>query len=235
MGKKIRKVSMVIPTFQEEEYIARTLSNVVNTKSIKEVIVVDGGSEDKTVEIARRFTDKVYQIQRRGISKARNYGAKQASGDVLIFLDADVNVPLDFVEKVIETFNDATVVGAACNILPTQPQLRETFFFRFHNLLVRIFARFKPHSRGEFLAVRRNDFLRINGFDESLPCSEDHDLAFRLSKRGRFVFIKSLTVYESLRRFRKLGFLKVVSIWLINYLSFIVRGKPVTKVWQPVR
>ncbi|MDH5596116.1 MAG: hypothetical protein OEY40_05310, partial [Candidatus Bathyarchaeota archaeon] len=66
-------------------------------------------------------------------------------------------------------------------------------------------------------------------------CSEDHELAFRLSKRGRFVFIKNLTVYESLRRFRKLGFFRVVGIWLANYLSFVIRGKNVSKIWLPIR
>jgi GT2 family glycosyltransferase len=93
----------------------------------------------------------------------------------------------------------------------------------------------KPHCRGEFFVARRNEFLKVNGFDESLPCAEDHELTFRLSKRGRFVFIKDLTVYESLRRFRKLGLLTVVSIWLANYISFVIRGKTVSKVWLPIR
>ena len=74
-----------------------------------------------------------------------------------------------------------------------------------------------------------------NGFDEEIPCIEDHDLAHRLSSRGKFVFIKDLTVYESLRRFRRLGIFKVVGTWLMDYFSFILRRKPVSITWQPIR
>ena len=235
MKTKVRTVSVVIPAFQEEKYIAATLSRLVNIDHLVEIIVVDGGSKDKTVEIAKRFTDKVYVLRKRGIARARNYGAKRASGDILVFLDADVITTTDFVKKVLETFSDSTVVGATCYIMPVKPRFHEKVFFYLHNSLTRILAGFKPHSRGEFFVVRRSEFLRINGFDESLPCSEDHELAFRLSERGRFAFITDLTVYESLRRFRKLGLLTVVGIWLANYLSFVIRGKNVSKVWLPVR
>ena len=235
MKTKVRTVSLVIPAFQEERYIAATLSRLVNLKHLVEIIVVDGGSEDKTVKVASRFTNKVYVLRERGIARARNYGARRACGEVLVFLDADVIPTVDFVEKVLETFSDSTVVGATCSIMPVQPRFHEKAFFYFHNSLTRILARFKPHCRGEFFVARRSEFLKVNGFDESLPCSEDHELAFRLSKRGKFVFIKNLTVYESLRRFRKLGFFKVVGIWLANYLSFVIRGKNVSKVWLPIR
>jgi glycosyltransferase involved in cell wall biosynthesis len=229
------KVSIVIPTFREEKYIAATLSRLVKVKPSIEIVVVDGGSEDGTVRVAKRFTDKTYQIKERGISKARNYGARQASGDIVVFLDADVYPPSNFVEKVLETFNDTNVVGATCNIMPAQPRFAEIIFFQFYNRLIRLCTRFKPHSRGEFLAVRKKDFLMVNGFDENMPCLEDHDLAHRLSKRGKFVFITHLTVYESLRRFRKLGFSKVLSTWFTDYLSFLLRGKPLSGVWRPVR
>lgn len=235
MKTKAQTVSVVIPTFQEEKYIAATLSRLANINHLIETIVVDGGSKDKTVEVARRFTDKMYVQRERGIARARNYGAKRACGEVLVFLDADVIPTVDFVEKVLETFGDSTVVGATCSIMPIQPRFHEKVFFYFHNSLTRILSRFKPHCRGEFFVARRSEFLKVNGFDESLPCSEDHELAFRLSKRGKFVFIQGLTVYESLRRFRKIGFLTVVSMWLANYLSFVMRGKNVSKVWRPVR
>lgn len=235
MKTKVRTVSVVIPAFQEEKYIAATLTRLVNIDHLIEIIVVDGGSKDKTVEVARRFTNKVYVLRERGIARARNYGAKRACGDVLVFLDADVITTTDFVEKVLETFSDSTVVGATCSIMPVKPRFHEKVFFYLHNSLTRILARFKPHCRGEFFVTRRSEFLKVNGFDERLPCSEDHELAFRLSKRGRFVFIKDLTVYESLRRFRKLGLFMVVGIWLANYLSFVIRGKNVSKVWLPVR
>ena len=235
MQPKTPTISVVIPTFQEGRYLARVLSRVAETKHPIEIVVVDSGSQDNTVEIAKQFTDKVYPIRERGISKAKNHGAQQASGDILVFLDADVKPPKDFAEKVIEIFNDVTVVGATCRIVPEHPKLSETVFFQFYNLLIRICSKFKPHSRGEFLVVKKKSFLAVGGFDESMPCLEDHELAHRLSKIGKFVFIKDLVVYESLRRFRKLGFFKVVGTWITDYVSFMLRGKPVSRVWSPVR
>ncbi|RLI42950.1 hypothetical protein DRO69_09775, partial [Candidatus Bathyarchaeota archaeon] len=132
------KVSVVIPTFREEKYIAATLSRLVKVKPSIEIVVVDGGSEDGTVKVAKRFTDKTYQIKERGISKARNYGARQASGDIVVFLDADVYPPSNFVEKVLEIFNDPNVVGATCNIMPVQPRFTEFAFFQFYNRLIRL-------------------------------------------------------------------------------------------------
>ena len=90
-------------------------------------------------------------------------------------------------------------------------------------------------ARGEFFAVRKKAFQAANGFDETMPCLEDHELANRLSKLGRFVFISDLTVYESLRRFRKLGFWHVIATWFVDYTSFVFLGKPVSQIWKPIR
>jgi len=237
MRVKTPTVSVIIPTFQEENYIAKTLSNLRKVTTPIEVIVVDGGSRDKTIEIAKRFTDKIYSIRKRGISAGRNHGAKHANGDILVFLDADLIFPPDFLEKTQKPFEDATVVGATCNIMPNprKSRLDATLFFYFYNTLIRVFTKIKPHSRGEFFAVRKSAFLRAKGFDENMPCLEDHDLANRLSKLGRFVFIPDLTVYESLRRIQKIGFWRVIGTWLMDYTFFTIRRKPVSRVWQPVR
>lgn len=226
---------MIIPTFQEGRYLASLLSRVVEINPRVEIIVVDSSSGDNTIKIAKQFTEKVYPMKERGISKAKNHGARQASGDIFVFLDADVKPPADFAEKVLDAFSDHTVVGATCHIVPEHPTFGEKVFFQFYNLLLQISSELKPHSRGEFLAVKRTSFLAVNGFNETMPCLEDHELAGRLSKLGKFVFIRDLIVLESLRRFRKLGFFKVVGTWITDYVSFTLRGKPVSTVWSPVR
>lgn len=232
---KKAKISVVIPTFMEEQYIATLLSNLAKTEPLIEIIVVDSASQDKTVEIARRFTKKVYQTSKRGIAKAKNYGATHATGNLIVFLDADIKVPTNFADKLYETFKNPRVVGATCHIMPEHGTFVERAFFKFYNILIQATAMFKPHARGEFFAVRKERFMQVGGFDESLPCLEDHDLAHRLSKLGKFVFINDLTVYESMRRFRKMGFLKVVGTWITDYIFLLFRGKPLSKVWQPVR
>jgi len=235
MRAQPQTISVIVPTLQEEKYLAKTLPKLVRLKPPAEIIVVDGSSRDKTIDVAKRFTNKIFQIGKRGIGKAKNYGAKQANGEILVFLDADVNVPQNLVEEVLEVFSDTRVTGATCNVLFAQPKLHEAIFSKFYNFLVQASFWFKPHCQGKFLAVRKNYFLKVGGFDESMPCLEDHDLAFRLSKLGKFVFIKGLTVYEFPRRFRKLGLFHVVGTWMMDYLSFMFRGKPQSKVWQPVR
>ena len=229
------KVSVVIPTFREEKYIGGLLSTLAKVDYPLEVIVVDGGSPDETVEVARCFTDKVYRIHERGIAKARNYGAYQSTGDIIVFLDADVMPPLDFVKKILDVFRDSRTVGATCKIVPEHPRTSELIFFSLYNRLIQFSARFLPHSRGEFIAVRREDFVQTGGFDERLPCLEDHDLAFRLSKLGRFVVVSDLYVHESMRRVRKSGLDAVLMMWIANYVSFILLGRTISKTWRPVR
>lgn len=235
MQTKEPRISVIIPTLQEQDYIGTTLSQLSKVKPPVEAIVVDGGSQDRTVEVARHYTDKVYLVRKHGIAAGRNYGAQKAKGDILLFMDADVEFPAAFPKKLAQTFEDPRIVGATCNIMPAHPEIGATSFFLFYNLLIRIVSRFKPHSRGEFLAVRRTAFTKADGFDEEMPCLEDHDLANRLSHFGRFVFISDLTVHESLRRFKKLGFRKVVATWIVDYISLILRGKPLSPEWKPVR
>ncbi len=228
-------ISIIIPTFQEEKYVGSILAELNKLKPQVEVIVVDGGSSDKTVRIAKRYINKAFQIHERGISKAKNYGAKKACSDILLFLDADAHPDADFVSKVLRTFNHSDAVAATCNVMPTQAKASEYAFSRFYNLMIRFACGFKPHSQGKFFAVRREPFSSVNGFDEALPSLEDHDLAFRLSRLGKVVFISDLTVYEFPRRFRRLGLFRVVSTWFVDYVSFILRGKPVSTGWSAVR
>jgi len=235
MTLKKEKISAVIPTYMEEQYIATLLSTLAKIDPPIEIIVVDSASQDKTVEIARCFTEKVYQIRQRGISRAKNYGAKKANGDILVFIDADVQLNTDFVTKVLKTFNEMRVVGATCNVMPLKATFNEIAFCRFYNFLIRIVNRFKPHSQGKFFAVRREFFSRVKGFNEDLPCLEDHDLVFRLSSLGKIAFIRDLTVYEFPRRFRKLGLHRVVMTWVLDYISFMVRGKPISKTYSAMR
>jgi len=234
LSEKRPKVSVIIPAFREEKYIGRLLENLLKLKPEPEVIVVTSGDYE-TARVARRYTRKVFVIDEYGISVARNYGAKKARGEILLFLDADVSLPEDSIETLVRIFQDRRVVGATCKIMPQKSSPPMRIFFMFYNLLIRLTTFFKPHSRGEFLAVRREAFFEVGGFNEEIRCIEDHDLAIRLSRFGVFKFIKDLTVYESMRRFRRLGFMKVIKSWVINYCTYIVNGRPLYNQWRPVR
>ena len=236
------KISIIVPTFKEAKYINRTLNSIEKLNGNIEVILVETVSEE--TEILENVVKKhegvqLYTIKERGIAKAKNYGAQKAHGNILLFLDADVFVTKDVVKQVSRVFKDSSVIGATCNNYPAEPKFIELVFFKFYNALIRLVLSLPPskfkHSRGEFVAVRKAHFERVGGFNERLVCMEDADLARRLSMLGKFVFIKDLVVYESMRRIRKLGLFRTFILWSKNWLFYIIKSDVVAKEWKPVR
>jgi len=236
------KISIVIPTFKEAKYIDQTLNSIEKLHGDIEAILVETVS-DETSDIEKIVKEhenvQLYKIKERGIAKAKNYGAQKARGSILLFLDADVFVTKDVVEKVSQVFKDATVIGATCNNYPIEPKFSELLFFKFYNALIKLvlslpLMKFK-HSRGEFIAVRKAHFNKIGGFNEHLVCLEDADLAHRLSMLGKFIFIRDLVVYESMRRIRKLGLFRTIMLWFKNWLFYVIRNGVIIKEWEPIR
>jgi glycosyltransferase involved in cell wall biosynthesis len=234
-------ISVIIPTLHEERYIEKTLASLFRFKPEIEIIIVDGDSKDKTVEVASRYADRVLSVTSRGIAKAKNLGAKHAKGDVLIFIDADVLVPNSFLQKVTKVFEDQSIVAATCKIMPVKPRTLEFIYFSLLNLSIRFSiqalakTKFKLGSRGEFIAVRKSEFEKVGGFNEKIACLEDFDFTFRLFKFRKFTFIQDLVVYESLRRIRKRGLFKMLRIWTTNYVAYQTYGLPKSRVWEVVR
>jgi len=236
------KISIIIPTFKEADYINQTLNSIERLNGDIEVILVETVSEETgTLEnvVEKHEGVQLYEIKERGIAKAKNYGTQKAHGNILLFLDADVFVTKDVVKQVSRVFKDPFVVGATCNNYPVEPKFSELLFFKFYNALIRLVLSLPPtklkHSRGEFIAMRKAHFEKVGGFNERLVCMEDADFAHRLSMLGKFVFMKDLVVYESMRRIRKLGLFRTFMLWFKNWLFYIVKSDVVAKEWKPVR
>jgi len=108
------KVSVIIPTKNEEEFIEKTLKSV-NNQSIPrkdyEIIISDSESTDKTVKIAKKFADKILIKKTSNPAKGRNYGAEHAKGDILVFLDADTILPKNALEIIAEKIENGYVAG----------------------------------------------------------------------------------------------------------------------------
>src|SRR5574341_590559 len=97
------KFSIIVPTYNEEQYIENCLKSLVTqdySKSEFEIIVSDSSSNDRTVEIARPIADKVVITKKRGIAHGRNFGANNSAGEILLFVDADVALDKNFLKNV---------------------------------------------------------------------------------------------------------------------------------------
>lgn len=240
-------ISIIIPTLNEEKEIENTLKNLqaaVSTREI-EVIISDGKSKDGTAAIARRYTSKVLVYdgeKRQTISLAKNMGAELATGEYLLFQDADVFIPnpSDFFKKLVASFERQSNLVAATvsvKVRPKDATALDRLIFGFINYLY-FFMNNILHlgaSSGEFQFVRKDAFQKINGFAAHLVVAEDQDLFQRLTKIGRTKIIFSLLAYHSGRRAHAVGWPKLLWKWWTNYVHLMLFNKSANDEWEPLR
>lgn len=243
-------ISIIIPVYQEEKILEKTLR--VYDKSLLhkhnvELIVSDGGSSDQTVNIAKRYADKVVvhtEQRRQTIAEGRNKGAEVANGDILVFINGDT-VPanpdsfLDIISKWFESDNKlskASALACAVTVEPSEILFKDRIFYALHNFYVRLLNELgMGMGRGECQIVRAEVFKDVKGYNDKLTAGEDFDLFRRIAKKGKVKFTKDLLVHESPRRFRKFGYLRIIISWLINSLSVMMFNRSVSKEWEAVR
>lgn len=171
-------VSVVVTTKNEEKNIENCLRSVRNqTFKNVELVIVDNFSEDRTVEIAKRFTAKVYSKGPERSSQ-RNYGAKVSSGEYLLYLDADMSLSPTVIEECVEK---CETHGVDALYIPEQI-IGEGFWIRVRNF-ERSFYNGTVIDAVRF--IQKDLFEKIGGFDESLIGPEDWDLNRRIREIGR--------------------------------------------------
>ncbi len=232
------KVSFIITTKNEEAYIKSTLLSILyqSAKVDKEIILVDACSTDKTVEIAKPLVDKLV-IEKSNIPQGKNIGAKISSGDILVFLNADVILEKNWLEKVLDYFNSKKAGAVHGLIKPRENSLKAMVFVSLWNLLIFLSSKLrKVHTSGEStLAVRREFFFKVGGFREDLAVFEDIDIGLRLSKLTPIFLAKDCFSIASVRRFEKDGYLKWLSIWLSIAIFYFIRKRSLLKEYPLVR
>jgi glycosyltransferase involved in cell wall biosynthesis len=240
---------MIVPTYQEEDYIKETLVSLSRAQSRgiskciqSEIIVVDSGT-DRTLELATPIADKTFRVAERGVSRARNLAALKASGNILLFFDADVTVPVNLLEDVLRTFEEKKVVAAVSRVQPFgQAYEALTFSQKLFYALDDVFVRnsvksrllLRFYNRGDVLAVRRNAFFDAGGFNENLAILEITELVLKLSEAGKIALLKTV-VYESSRRLKQWGLMKSYLLWWKNYGSYYLRSRPFDRTYESVR
>ena len=193
------RISIVIPAFNEAHNLRATLQRLRHAEGV-EVIVVDGGSQDATIAIARECADKAIVAPVTGRAQQMNAGAAIASGEILLFLHADTHLPSSFAMWVRQTLaRPQTVAGAfQLAIASNNHSLRWVEFG------VRLRSRWLGLPYGDqAIFLRRETFAAIGGFPE-LPLMEDFELVRHLQRLGR-IRIAPAPVLTSARRWQQLG------------------------------
>jgi len=211
-------ISVIVPSFNEEENIAQclvSLSHQTVSKSEYEIIVVDGGSTDKTCEIARKYADKVFIQRSKKVGGARNDGVMAAKGEIIATTDADCILPSDWIERIRNDFTNPTVVQVYGPVYP----IEDTLGNHFSLLLANTFSRIGYYSRTFFYtlgcntAFRRDAFIKA-GMYRCIDAGDDLEIAMRMKNLGKIRFDGKLKVGFSMRRYQQYGTFKSLYEWL---------------------
>jgi len=222
------RISVVIPTLDEAARIAARLRELAAMPAIAEVVVVDGGSCDDTVAIARSFPGVRVLGAPRGRASQMNRGAAVATGDVLIFLHADVALPVDAERWVRVALADERVVAGAFRTWTVPDTARSWLAPLLH--LADLRSRYTSLPYGDqALFVRSGAFRAAGGFPE-IPIMEDLQIARRLQRLGRIRTVPA-SVRVSGRRFLARP---IYYTLLVNVLPLLYRlGVPPTVLARP--
>ncbi len=203
-------LSIIIPTLNEEKKLGDLLKEIrEQTWTNYEVIVSDGNSDDKTIEIAQKYNCRFFIEKDNSLrhpSIQRNNGVKIAKGDLLLFLDADTRLPNKyFLEKTIAEFNFRKLAIAGFYLNFDSKKFFYKFYKRIYNGIAKMAQYIKPLSLGAGIISKKEVHDKIGGFDEIIFIGEDQVYCERGAKIGKFRLIKSTNIFFSIRRFEKYG------------------------------
>lgn len=239
-------ISVIIPTLNEEKLLPRLLDQLsdqnLKSKYEFEIIVSDGGSKDKTLEIAKNYTDKivVYQEKRRQkISEGKNAGFKISKGEILVFICADCRIenPEMFFDYV-SNFKNSKYLAATFwfDVFPEEKKWSDYIFHTFFNWLIKLLNYVgNGMGRGECQVIKREVFEKVGGYNEELTAGEDYDLYTRIRKLGKIDVNFKIKIFESPRRYRKYGYIKILLMWFRNSLRVFNILKTQVEEWKEVR
>lgn len=176
-------LSVIIPAFNAEKTIKKTLNSLFEqTLKPKEIIIVNDGSTDSTQKIiegisATNNSVKLFNKKNSGISASRNFGAEKASGEIIVFLDSDVTVEKQWLEKLIIPLNNKNVF---CSCGKYSIELNDSFSSDFFSFIIG-----SSSFQGYNIAFRKKDFLESKGFNKKMKYCEDPEFFFKTFVSGK--------------------------------------------------
>jgi len=194
-------LSFIIPAYNEASLIGTTIDAiVVATREVAgdadiaghEIIVVNDASTDRTADIARERGGgvRVIDVEKRQIAAVRNAGAKEASGDALIFVDADTILPVEVLRAALRELRSGAV-GGGCDVkMDGQIPLLGRMYMKLFMLVWRPLK----YAAGCFVFCTRDAFEKVGGFDERYFASEEVWISKALKEQGRFVILREAVI-----------------------------------------
>ena len=230
------KLSIIVPTLNEGENLENLLNSIENqTEKNSETIIIDGGSSDATISIAKKYNTKVMIEKGKREFPSRNIGAKAATGTILVFTCADVIFPSQLFDKINQHFKDTELIALTGPDIP-QSSILAKIEYGLYNTIRFIFSVFPGSNKRfststNFLAVRKKYFKKTGGFTSDI--NGDGLMGRSLLKMGKVKFSMDTTVIISPRRFYNMGFSKFNRHYLYvfeNFFPFVSKISFIQKI-----
>ena len=198
------KFSIIIPTLNEEENIIKLLEQLKKhaTSSLREIIVVDGGSSDETCKVAKRKGVQVLQSPKKGRAAQMNFGAANATGDVLYFVHADTLPPESYMQDLEAALDEKYSIGCFRFRFDSNKKI-----LRFNSYMTR-FDRIWVRGGDQSLFITRTLFDELDGYRDDFKIMEEYDLITRARQQATFKIIPK-DVLVSDRKYDNNSFLRV--------------------------
>lgn len=198
-------LSIIIPTYNEEEYLPVLLESIEKQSfGDYEVIIADANSKDRTREIAEEHGCIVVDGGLPAVG--RNNGAKVAKGEYLLFLDSDLELTDDYLRNALYEFRMERAGIAITQMLPMSQKVEDKLFHDFANYFMIGVENIKPHGAGCYgIIVKKELHDECGGFNEELSFGEDTEYIERLAEKDRFKVLRNAKVGVSTRRLEEEG------------------------------
>jgi rSAM/selenodomain-associated transferase 2 len=221
------QLSIIVPTYNEEEGIESLLTYLQKTKSaniVSEIIVVDGGSTDNTIQVVNDFfcsSDSCKETRKleRGRAMQLNSGANKAKGEILYFLHADTFPPIGFDEAILKVASKKTQAGSFRMQFD-----KDSLFFNFWSW----FTRFKwnvASGGDQSLFITKKLFNQIGGFREEWIIMEDIEIISRIKAATHYIKL-SQNVITSARKYDRIGAIKLQTVFSIMHIKKMMGASP---------
>lgn len=204
-------ISIIVPAHNEEAYLGATLDALSHQDYPSfEIVVVANGCTDRTAEVAQEKCHRLVTLAQKGLGVSRNLGARMATGELLIFLDADTLLERDALRKIAQQFTERDA-GGTVKGQPDSKRFAYRLIYGLKNFMHRFVVR--NGSSGVIICWKKQ-FEAVGGFDERLELRENSELIRRLKRFGGYKYVGNTAATTSMRRYDRRGVWNIVRLWV---------------------